>query len=283
MALCATLWSAGIEADTADTVPQATAEGLELGLSVAKTALVAGENVEIVLTLKNIGPTPVRATALQPFMYLNPHIEADGKVLPQQVFPHVAVLEPPLVLQPKQSVQRVVDLATWYPIGLYAGEFAMRFEHRQVLGGRQLFSLRSNTISLKVAARDEREEAAFKAYLALQDGGREHAHERYREFIEKHAGSIFEARARLDYVCAIDENVTNLEVARGVLGADFEKTNPTRYEGLKARWLLAWLLTRADRLEEAISVLKGLDDLGYSAERKRMQQIVVANRGQRGE
>jgi hypothetical protein len=253
-ALCAT--GEGTAAVSAEgTSIAAPPNEVVLRISLSKEEFVAGENVDIRMVLENRTDAPAKVAPPQFFAFVMPHVVQNGQIMPSQI--RVSLfLRPDITIGPHQSVETWADLGTWYPLGLRSGPCTIGIEYRPDRKDRSVV-VYSNAVDVRVRERNETEEEQYQAFRSILRAPSKDVQTRARSFLEKHPGSMFACRVRLE---AATRNRPGVQFVDDMLGQSFERQNPTRRELALAREFRARAYEENGRLEEAVALLALIDE-----------------------
>jgi hypothetical protein len=244
-------------------------------VALAKTNLVAGENVEITVTLENPLDKEVEVTPLQPFGFLELNVEENGKRVPNQLKVTLEGLDKDTVIGPKKFVSRRLDLCTWFPLGLYAGEFDVGMIYYPNRNDRSV-TVKSGAVRVRVDARTPVQEKEYNQYVEILRSSGGPDLQLVKKFLEEHPGSMYEPRVRLFWAGAVDLKAQGNVVA-DVLGAVFASAAPTKAEMDAAADLRSRSLMANNRDEEALAVLEGVEG-GWASQRREVLRKRLSDR-----
>jgi hypothetical protein len=227
-----------------------------LKVSLSKERLLAGENVDIHIVLENPTDQPLTVSPLQCFAFVSPRVEGDGRVFGSAVEALLASYDQDVTLLPHRSVEKWVDLATWYPVGLPAGQFTFAVAYTPERKHRKTRVL-SNKVSLEVLPRSEVEEEEWQAYVAALSARSKDMRRLAENYLDKYPKSVYTCRVR---ILAATVPGTPLTLVDEMLGESFEGCAPTRRELALAHEFRARAYEENGRLEDAVALLALIDE-----------------------
>jgi len=246
-----------VDAQQLKGIEKLTETNVVIALSSPKSEIMAGENMPFAITIKNCESKHVVVSPLQPFLYLNLIVNHKGK----RVFPQIKKsLSPDEAINIEQGavIQKEVDLCTWFPLGLFEGEFEVHITYVPERNNRALV-FKSNAIHLKVIARTAEQEKAYQDYIAVLSSSGKEAVEKASVFLAQHRDSMFEGRVRIElanrYLAQKDWGQ-----AIDVLSQSLSQRSLTNAEITKGRYLVARSLRGSGRFSEAVLELEKIQE-----------------------
>lgn len=245
-------------------------ENIAITLACSKSEIVAGENVPLEITITNRAPYDIIISPLQPFLYLDLVVEQNGKRVPPQLKKAIQPWED-VSLASCIMAKRTEDLCTWFPLGLYQGEFDVYFTYVPLKRDRDVM-LRSNAIHLKVLARTADQESAYLEYVAVLSSSGKDAIEKASIFLKQHKSSMFETRVCIELA---NRYVTQQEFDKviKILNTGLAQGRFTNMETIRGRYLIARSLRGTGRLQEAIAEIERIQEPWAKKEAANWRQI----------
>jgi hypothetical protein len=250
-----------------------TPMGGVLKMTMVKDRLVAGENLDIKVTLENPTDAAVKVSPLQFFGFVMLRVECDGKRLPVPVQVQLS-LEPDIEVGPHQCVESWADLASWFPWGLESGRYGIIVEYCPVRNDRQAV-VYSNRVEVEVVPRSEQQEEEFQGYAKVLTALSKDRLVLARDFLEKYGNSMYACRVRL-----VTGAMGGLSVALKdeMLGESFERSSPTKRELIMARDFRARAYERDGRLEVAVVLLALIDEPWAQRKKADLERTIAVGR-----
>lgn len=222
---------------------------LDIELVCPKNKIVAGENLGFQVVISNAFHS-IRIAPPQPMLYLNLMVQTGATNIHPQV---KRLLQPFSDIEIAANDKIIIDeeLCTWFPLGLYAGEFTLSMSYIPNRENRH-FAIRSNTIQIKVAPRSPEQEVEYNAFVGILSSTGKEAMQKATQFLATYSSSIFEPRVRLElagrYLTAGDYDSAN-----NVLDGMSILPSATILEKSGKHYLSARVMKAQGRLAEAIA------------------------------
>jgi len=221
---------------------------LNIKLICPKHEIIAGENLGFQVVISNSSQRICIAPP-QFMLYLNLIVQTGGTNVPYQIKrSHQSFGDIEIAANSTMTIDE--DLCTWFPLGLFAGEFTLSMAYIPNKEDRS-FTLRSNTIQITVAPRSPEQEMEYEAFVGILSSSRKEAIQKATQFLVTYSNSIFEPRVRLElagrYLTAGDYDSAN-KVLEGIL---FFSSATIREKGSK-HYLSARVMKAQGRFAEAI-------------------------------
>ena len=230
--------------DKADNTPR-----FDVKLVCPKHEIVAGENIEFQVVISNLSQR-IRVAPPQSMLFLDLIVQKGGTNIP----PQVKVMHDPLgdiEIEANSTMTIDEELGTWFPLGLYAGEFTLSMSYIPDRNNRQ-FAIMSNTIKITVKPRSPEQEKQYKAFLDILSSSGKEAIQKSTQFLATYSNSMFEARVRLELGARYLKD-REYDSANRVLDEILTLPSATVFEQQEQHYFSARVMKAQGRLAEAIA------------------------------
>ena len=177
-------------------IAQEDYNSLKVGIVCSKREIIAGENLGLQITISNISNKAVCIAPPQPVLYLNLIVQSGGTNIPPQV---KRSLQSFGNIEIAANGKIIIDeeLCTWFPLGLYAGEFILSASYIPNKDARR-FTIRSDTVHITVVPRSSEQEVEYKDFVGIISSSGNEAIRKGALFLTTHSNSMFEPRVKLE-------------------------------------------------------------------------------------